>query len=143
MKSMKKIEQFIRAGKGKHTTNPQMDERTIRDSFAAMEQTAQPRSHKIVIPEKFLKPAIVAAAAIIAIGLLIAHWIPSGNQGPGEQPKATSSPTRLLTAASLSITYRRGGMEAVEEQYRQAFDSLGPRPAAITVKELLEEQNDI
>jgi len=88
-----------------------------------------------------LKLATVAAVAIITIGLLIAHRNPDGPAGANGQHKARRSPTRLLTAASLSLTYRKGGMEAMDKQYRQALESLGPRPRALTVKQLLAEQN--
>ncbi len=47
----------------------------------------------------------------------------------------------MMTAMSLNIAYRKGGIEEVEKQYNEAFKLLGPRPATITVTELLAEYN--
>jgi hypothetical protein len=42
---------------------------------------------------------------------------------------------------SLTITYRKGGMEAVEEQYNEAFKLLGPRPGSLSVEQIIAEFN--
>jgi hypothetical protein len=89
-------------------------------------------------------PAVrVAAAAIIiaAISFSIVHL------GPGEQvdttqtPKVVKSPAEMLTAMSLTMVYRRGGIEALERQCEQAIEMLGPRPTSLSLQELLEDSN--
>jgi hypothetical protein len=47
----------------------------------------------------------------------------------------------MMTAMSLTIAYRRGGLEAVEQQCEKAIEMLGPRPKTISVQELLEDFN--
>jgi hypothetical protein len=47
----------------------------------------------------------------------------------------------MMTAMSLTIAYRKGGMEALEEQYDQAFKQLGPRPGSLSVDQVLTEFN--
>jgi len=89
-------------------------------------------------------PAVrVAAAAIIiaAISFSIVYL------GPGEQvdttqtPKVVKSPAEMLTAMSLTMVYRRGGIEAMERQCEQAIEMLGPRPTGLSLQQLLEDSN--
>jgi hypothetical protein len=89
-------------------------------------------------------PAVkVAAAAIIiaAISFSIVYL------GPGEQAdntqtaKVVKSPAEMLTAMSLTMVYRRGGIEALERQCEQAIEMLGPRPTSLSLKQLLEDSN--
>jgi hypothetical protein len=42
---------------------------------------------------------------------------------------------------SLNIAYRKGGMEAVEEQYNEAFKLLGPRPGSLLAEQIFTEFN--
>jgi len=46
-----------------------------------------------------------------------------------------------MTAMSLNIAYRKGGMEEVDRQCDMAFEMLGPRPGKISVREILAELN--
>ena len=80
-----------------------------------------------------------AAVIIIAIGLH-AFFV---HQGPGEQPapKVAKTPTRMMTAMSLTMAYRRGGIDAVDEQCDKAIRMLGPRPLPLTLGQLLSENN--
>ena len=89
-------------------------------------------------------PAVrVAAAAVIiaAISFAIVYL------GPGEQVDSTAtdkvvkSPAEMLTAMSLTMVYRRGGIEALERQCEQAIEMLGPRPTSLSLKQLLEDSN--
>ena len=47
----------------------------------------------------------------------------------------------MITLASLNMAYRRGGMEAVEKQYQNAFKNTGLRPVKLTIENLFEELN--
>ena len=86
---------------------------------------------------------IAAAAAVIVIAAVIFF------SGKPDQPletanyaEPTKSPATMMTAMSLNIAYRKGGMAAVEKQCERAFKLLGPRPGSISVKELLAELNN-
>jgi hypothetical protein len=110
----------------------------LKSMSAEKTRTRQPGIWRTVCQSPITK--LAAAAVIIAgIGLhaVLVH------QGPGERSvmKAAKSPTKMMTAMSLTMAYRRGGIEAVEKQFERALDMLGPRPAQITVKELLAEFN--
>ena len=147
MRPKENIEKFVRVGKPHVTTSRQMDKRTLDDSFAAMEQTIRtksadhkPSAHRIIILSRMIK-LTAAAAAVIIVGIgLLAIFV---HQGPGEQPvpKVVKSPTRMMTAISLTIAYRRGGIEGIENQCEKALKILGPQPASISLGDLFEGSN--
>lgn len=96
---------------------------------------------RTIIKSKITK--LTAAAVIIAgVGFFLVH------RGPDEQvdtlkiSEVTKSPAEMMTVMSLTLAYRKGGMNAVEKQCDQAFKTLGPRPASISVQELFAEFND-
>lgn len=84
---------------------------------------------------------LAAAVIIIAIGLFLAHQGPSEPVETTKAAKVAKSPAEMMTAISLTIAYRRGGLEAVEQQCEKAIEMLGPRPKTISVQELLEDFN--
>lgn len=99
--------------------------------------------HTIPIWRRISKSPITklaaAAVIIVAIGFFVVH------QGPNEQieertiSEVSKSPAELLTAMSLNIAYRKGGMEAVERQCKQALRLVELRPETLTVQQLLAE----
>jgi len=92
----------------------------------------------------FKRPIMkLAAAAVIitGIGLFVAYLGPGDQPGAPKVSQVAKSPAEMMTAISLTMAYRRGGMEAVEEQCEKAFEMLGPRPGRITVQEILAELN--
>ena len=82
-----------------------------------------------------------AAAAVIIIGIGLHAFLV--HQGPGEPPEPpyVKSPTKMTTAMSLTMAYRRGGIDAVDEQFEKAIRMLGPRPLRLTLGQLLSENN--
>jgi hypothetical protein len=87
------------------------------------------------------KIARCAAAAVViaAIGLLLFE-----RNGQEATENRTGTPTaksqvEMLTGASLNAAYRRGGMEAVEDLSRRAFEMSRPRPTRLSVDGLLAE----
>jgi hypothetical protein len=47
----------------------------------------------------------------------------------------------MMTAMSLTMAYRRGGIDALDEQCEKAIRMLGPRPLRLTLGQLLAENN--
>jgi hypothetical protein len=82
-----------------------------------------------------------AAVIIVAVGLFIVHQRPSEQADTTIVSKATKSPAEMQATLSLSIAYRRGGIEAVDRQCQKAIEMLGPRPAEITIQQILTEFN--
>ena len=148
MRAKENIEKFVRVGKPNVKTSRQMDKRTLDDSFTAMEQTVRAKSagHKpstarIVTLSRMVKLAAAAAVIIIAISFFIVHQNPSEKADTTIISKVPKSPAEMQAILSLSIAYRRGGIEAVDRQCQKAIEMLGPRPAEITIQQILTEFN--
>jgi hypothetical protein len=99
----------------------------------------QPTKLKVILNSPLTK---IVAAAVIILGVSI--FVSQKDPGEQEQPnivEATKTPAEMMTAMSLTIAYRKGGMEAVEEQYDEAYKQLGPRPKSLSVEQMLSEFN--
>ncbi len=94
-----------------------------------------------VIRKSPLAKIAAAAVIIVAIGFFIVHQRPSEQADTTTVPKVTKSPAEMQAILSLSIAYRRGGIEAVDRQCQKAIEMLGPRPAEITIQQILTEFN--
>ena len=80
-----------------------------------------------------------AAVIIVAIGFFVVHRGPNQQINGRSISEVSKSPAELLTAMSLNIAYRKGGMEAVERQCKQALKLVELRPEILTVQQLLAE----
>ena len=143
MKPIDNTESFVRRGKAKVRTDAQMDTRVLDNSFAAMDEAATGRSSpaQMILRSKMARLA-AAIVIITALGLLM---IPSekSEQAPPPIGKVARSPAEMLSAMSLNMAYRRGGIEAVDEVSAEAFKALGSKPAKVSVRELLTGLNGV
>ncbi len=103
---------------------------TLLSRAAKGDSARQPGILKVILKSPLTKLA-AAAVIIVAISFFIAP------QGPDEQAdttvsKATKSPVEMMTALSLERAFRRGGIEAVENQCEQALKLLGTRTASFS-----------
>jgi hypothetical protein len=143
MKPTENIEESVRLEKPNVTTGGTMDKRTLNDSFAAMDKTIRankPSAAGIILRSRAARLA-AAAVIIVAVGLMTVY-----NSPPEQQQRTTSvakSPAEMLTGMSLSLAWRRGGIEAMDEQSKKAFDMLGAEPANGSIQELLVELNGV
>lgn len=129
----------------RRTTTPETDERILEDAFAALRQRKQtvsePSIWRILIKSRITKFA-AAAVIIMAISFAVLHRGTTVQPDSSELTVAKSkSPAELTTLASLSFAYRQGGMERVEQICDKAIAMAGPRPAGISVHDLLGELN--
>ncbi len=136
MKPTGNTEDFVRRGKAKVTTDPQMDRRVLDDSFVAMDETAagRPGTAWTILLSRAAK-LVTAAGIIIAIGLLILRSDPPDEEPP-EITKVAKSPAEMLTARSLMTAFRHGGIEAIGRQCDKALEMQGPQPDIPSMKEL-------
>ncbi len=148
MKRIEDIEEYVRQGKPHVTTRESVDKRTLSDSFAAMDETlaaqsraGRPNVWRIILSNKTARLA-AAAAIIIAAGLLMVESI-RPEQAPPPVGTVTRSPAEMLSAMSLSMAYRRGGIEAVDDVSSKAFKALGSKPARVSARELLTGLNGV
>ena len=143
MKPIENTENLVRRGKANVTTDPQMDRRVLDDSFAAMDETVAGRSSvaRMILQSRAAGLA-AAAAIIIAVGLLMIQSTPP-EQAHAPTRNVAKSPAEMLSVMSLSMAYRRGGIEAMDDQSNKAFEMLGSRPAKVSIRELLTESNGV
>ena len=142
MKPMKNIEEFVKLEKPHVTTGGEMDERTLNDSFAAMDETIRSNKQSIAGTILLSKAAKLAAAAVIfvAVSLLMVYLNPPVQQQPAKETiGAEKSPAEMLTVRSLMTAYRHGGIEAIDSQCEKAFEMSGQRRDTLNVKELFTE----
>ena len=144
MKPTENIEEFVKLEKPHVTTGGTMDKRTLNDSFAAMDETiraGKPSAAGIILRSRTARLA-AAAVILVAAGLLMVYRNP-----PVQQPQQTASvpksPAEMLTAMSLNMAWRRGGIEAMDEQSGKAFKMLESKPAKASIQELLVELNGV
>ena len=98
----------------------------------------QPTILKVILKSPITK--IAAAVIILGVSIFITQKYP----GEQEQPniaKATQSPAEMMTAISLERAFRRGGIEAVENQCEQALKLLGTRTASFLPYEFPSNSN--
>jgi len=145
MKPTENIEEYVKLEKPHVTTGDAMDERTLNDSFAAMDETIRAGKQNvagIILRSRAAKLA-AAAAILVAVGLLMVYQNPPAPQEPPRTVNVAKSPAEMLTGMSLSMAWRRGGIEAMDEQSKKAFDMLGAEPANGSIQELLVELNGV
>jgi len=144
MKPTEKIEEFVKREKPHVTTGGAMDKRTLNDSFAAMDETIRankPSAAGIILRSRATKLAAAAAVIIMAISFFISYQGPSGKDLTTRVLKAAESPSEMLTMKSLTIVFRKGDIEGLENQCEKAIKILGPQPASISLGDLFEGSN--
>jgi hypothetical protein len=134
-----------------NTEKPQFDAEKWKQKYPDEYQTLISRREKAALSRQpdiwkviFGKPAIqlaAAAAIIVVVGLLTIHQNSNEQVGTVVAPDSTQSPAYMRSILSLNIAYRRGGIEAVDRQCQRAMGMLGPRPAEITIEQILTEFN--
>ncbi|MHC4426216.1 MAG: hypothetical protein ACYSYV_08980 [Planctomycetota bacterium] len=145
MKPTENTEEVIRRGKPHVTTGRRMDKRVLDDSFAAMEETLgakKPGTARIILRSRATRLTAAAAVIIVAVALFMVDP-DSREQQPPPPVSVVKSPAEMLSAMSLNIAYRRGGIEAVDDQSNKAFEMLGSQPARVSIRELLAESNGV
>ena len=50
-------------------------------------------------------------------------------------------PTQMISMMSMRLTYQQGGFDALDQQFRETLDVMGPRSSGVSMKELLEGIN--
>ena len=144
MKPTENIEEFVKLEKPHVTTGGTMDEQTLNDSFAAMDETiraGKPNAARIILRSRAARLA-AAAVIIVGVGLFMVYRNPPVQQQP-QIVIVAKSPAEMLTAMSLNLAWRRGGIEAMDEQSSKAFKMLGSKPAKATIEELRVELNGV
>ncbi|MCP4610000.1 MAG: hypothetical protein GY845_14930 [Planctomycetes bacterium] len=101
--------------------------------------SAGPNIWRIILKNPLTKIA-AAAVIILAVSFVSTRQIPD-EQEQHKITKVTKPPVEMMTAISLERAFRRGGIEALENQCEQALKLLGTRTDGFSSQELLSEFN--
>ncbi|MHC4354528.1 MAG: hypothetical protein ACYS0H_17630 [Planctomycetota bacterium] len=85
--------------------------------------------------------AKLAAAATVMIAVLFVVERIRREPEPTQRGRQAASAVEMATAISLERAYRRGGMEAVEDQCRKVFGTTAGESTSPSILQLLGEQN--
>jgi hypothetical protein len=86
---------------------------------------------------------IAAVIAIVAFVILRMYHRPENHiaQPVVAAANTVQSPTKMLSVLSLSLAYRQGGLDAVDGQYKKAYELLGQKNMNVSIGELLNDKN--
>jgi Tfp pilus assembly protein PilO len=142
MKPKENIEEFVKVRKPVVTTSGEMDRRTLDDSLAAMEHTMQAKSAPSTV-RIMIKLTAAAAVLIVAFALFLGRdKHPTKKPAEHERIVAQSS-AKITSMVSLRTAYQRGGIDALDKQFKDTLELLGPQPLNITMNEMLNGVNGI
>ena len=100
------------------------DSEQWKQKYSAEYQELISRAARRPNVQRFLwvRPLVRAAAviAIVAFVILLTHR-QSDKRIKSTVANAVQSPTKMLSVLSLSLAYRQGGLDAVDEQCKKAF----------------------
>jgi len=144
MNPVENTENAIRRAKIKIATDPEMDRRVLHDSFEAMNEGLA--NHKAAPPQRplRLKALSLAAAAIIVVSIgLVAIQLGTPSHTRSEAGPTAKAPADRLSAMSINMAFRRGGMDAVDDLAYEAFASPTSQSNGLSVQKLLSESNGV
>jgi hypothetical protein len=134
------------------TTKPQFDAEEWKkkhpDAFQSIlsrRAKPAPSDQPDFLRKIFAHPIVglAAAASVIVVvsGLLLTRDRQRPN-GTGPEPQLVSqSPTKIVSMMSLRMAYQRGGLDALDRQFRDTLNTLGPGPSSLSTGQLLEGLN--
>jgi hypothetical protein len=130
-----------------NTEKPQFDAEKWKQKYPEEYQTLISRREKATLVHQpkiwriiFGKPAaqLAAAAAVVVVaGLLFSRYRQKPDIPAAKPPLIAQSPAKIITMASMRLTYQRGGFDALDKQFRDTLDVLGPRSSSVSIQELL------
>jgi len=133
-----------------NTQRPEFDAEKWKHKYPEQFQVLQSRAAKASASFRrngILKSPIVkfaaAAVIILTIGFFMTRSKPDKKIEITKVTNATKSPAEMLTLRSLTIAYRKGGIEAVGRQCDEAIEKLGPKSKNINIQELFMEINGV
>jgi len=99
----------------------------------------RPRIVRLVLGHPGAGVAIAAAIVVAAAVLLRGPTGPEPRERVVGRQTVAQSPAKIVTMMSLTLAYRRGGAEALDQQLDEAVGILRPRSATLPMHELFDE----
>ena len=144
MRPSNNFEKLIKLCKPEVKTDEQMDKLTLNGSFAVMDDTIVNKSFKFsmfALLRNKIAISTIATVIILIVGFLVFQPEPNDKTNIPKVTNEIQTPAEMMSLLSINLAYNRGGLDEVEKQCEKAMTEIGPRPAQITVTELLAESN--
>lgn len=110
---------------------------TLISRRAKAASSRQPNIWRVVFGKPVAKLAAVAAV-IVVVGLFLSQDRQNSNGPVAKPPLIAQSPAKIVSMASMRMAYQRGGMDALNQQFRDTLNFLGLRSSSVSIQELLE-----
>jgi hypothetical protein len=82
---------------------------------------------------------LAAAAAVIVVVILLLGRNQEKPNTPISEPSLTAhSPVKIISMGSMRMAYQRGGLDALDQQFRDTLNFLGPRSSRVSIQKLLD-----
>jgi hypothetical protein len=130
-----------------NTGKPQFDAEKWKQKYPDEYQTLISRREKAASSRQtnimrviFSKRAVqlaAAAAVIVVVGLLLSRDRQNSNTPISEPPLRAQSPAKIISMESMRMAYQRGGLDALDQKFRDALDVFGLRSSSVSIQELL------
>ena len=118
---------------------PELRRQMLADVLQAHDQaTGTGSSGRTAALWKKVGVAAAAAITILVIGILLIQGSPERTHDV-IQANGAESQLDMLTEISLERAFRRGGVEAIHDQYKSALEMSGPQVSAPSVDQLLAD----
>ena len=90
------------------------------------------RSARPALKLRLFAKLAVAALLLIALGLSLLDT-PKTPDTPDTDTAMSTPASSMVSLMALNRAYRQGGLDAIDDQYAQAYAKLGPRPGSVTL----------
>lgn len=111
---------------------------TWRDGNTIAQRQPNPSQ---MLPRSRIIRLAAAAVIVVAVGVAVFHRRPAEQVEPARAVKTTQSPAKMMSRLSLTLAYRQGGMEAIDQRCREASKLLGGKGRSVSIQELLNGDN--
>jgi hypothetical protein len=133
-----------------NTTRPEFDERAWKERYATEYETLVARQQSVGRSATWthhmrsrvnspMARLAVAAGIVVVVALFLLRGEPPEPKPPTPTAEWKPAPAERVTMITLSMTFRRGGMDALDQQFNRALDELGPRPNGALMADLLSD----
>ncbi len=130
-----------------NTEKPQFDAEKWKQKYPDEYQTLisrrkkaassrRPNIWKVIFGKRAAQLA-AAAAIIVVVGLLLSRDRQNPNAPAAKPPLTAQSSAKIISMASMRMAYQKGGLDALDKQFRDTLDVLGPRSLSVSIQELL------
>jgi hypothetical protein len=96
---------------------------------------------KLMLDNPVTKLAVAAVIFLVA-AILFVHQGPDEQRTVNIEKKIVKSPAEMTTFLSMSLAYKKGGLEGLEEHCDETARFLAGKQTKITLNEMLKELNN-